>query len=216
MSSPIQRPSVYLDYDLRPAGVASEHITALRRLGIDELQAAFAARVMYLGSVFLPTHADVWLSQTTAFSLDAPAHQRRSLRTRFLQDLFRSTNRLRPIAKRFRVPNIDLQYGRMDSRYHYELIGLQHSRYARVLDNTLAVARLMLFDFMIRHTEFTWYGATSQKVDLFKDLDIPESVWPSRVYQSKRPRGSVHPCLLSRAPPDRCLGLASVLSVLGS
>ena len=177
--------SIYLDPDRRPPCVQVQYINALREHGLDELQAAFVARVMYLGSVFLPGHADAWLSQNTrSFSLDAPAHQRRSLRTRFLQALFISFKHLLPIAKRYTVPNLDLQYGRVESRYYYRLVGLENSRYARVTETHLAVARLMLFDYHVKHPEFTWYGGLDQKLDLFNSLGIPQSVFPVHTYTS--------------------------------
>ena len=185
MEEALAPPSIYLDPDRRPPSVDVQYINALREHGLDELQAGFVARVIYLGSVFLPGHADVWLAQNTRnFSLDAPAHQRRSLRTRFLQALFLSYKHLLPIAKRYTVPNLDLQYGRVESRYYYRLVGLENSRYARVTATPLAVARLMLFDYFVKHPEFIWYGAIDQKLELFKSLGVPRSVLPVRTYTS--------------------------------
>ena len=180
-------PSRYLDPDNRPPTVQQQAVAVLAEHGLDTDQAGFAARVMSLGSVFLPGHADVWLAQCRSdFSLDAPAHTRRSLRTCFLQAMFRGHERLRPIARRFAVPNVGIQYGRMDSRHYFELLGLPHSRYARVLDTYRAVSRLMLFDYVIRHPEYAWYGSAAQKEALFASLDVPRSAWPLRRYESKK------------------------------
>ena len=182
------RPSIYLDPDRRPATVSQQAVDALCAHGLDAEQAGFAARVMSLGSVFQSGHADVWLAQQRPdFKLDAPAHTRRSLRTCFLQAMFRGYEHRRPMARRYVVPNVGIQYGRMDSRYYFGLLGLPHSRYARVIDTYRAVSRLMLFDYVIRHPEYSWYGEATQKEHLFSSLGVPRSAWPVRRYDSKQP-----------------------------
>ena len=100
--------------------------------------------------------------------------------------MFRGHDNLQPIARRFVVPNVGIQYGRMASRYYFTLLGIPHSRYARVIDTYRAVSRLMLFDFVIRHPQYAWYASAAQKEDLFASLGVPKSAWPVRRYDSKK------------------------------
>ena len=53
--------SMYLDPGRRPPAVDPEHIKELHAFNLDADQARFAVEIMCLGSVFLPSQADVWL-----------------------------------------------------------------------------------------------------------------------------------------------------------
>ena len=157
------------------------------RLDLNELQARFAAEIMHLGGVFLPSQVDVWLSHhMPGFSLDAPAHQRRSIRTRFLQDLFRERGGLPAIARTFKLESLDQQVGRMDTPYHYRLVGLADPRGPQVTSGNV-VEPLQVYDYVVRHPDLTWYGAQHQKKALFRSLGIPRHCWPMQKIPSTLP-----------------------------
>ena len=185
----LQPPSPYLDPARRPPGLPPDRVRAFVDLGYDEDLARFAVHVMYMGGVFLPEHTDFWLeSNTVDFDLEVDARPRQSIRNAFLRPLFRDWNHIRAVAKAYRLNSVDSQqYGRLDSRYHYKLIGLPYSRYSRATNEQLVVARLMLYDYIVRHPDVTWYGSTDQKKDLFASLQVPQKFWPYHTFTSSKP-----------------------------
>ena len=193
----LQPPSPYLDPERRPPGVPPDRIRAIQDLGYDPDLARFAVHVMYMGGVFLPEHADVWLqAHRPGFTIAADSGARKNVRNVFLRPLFRDWNHIRPAAKAYRLKSVRVrrrnsvehqQYGRLDSRYHYRLIGLPYSRFSRAANEQLVVARLMLYDYIVRHPELTWYGSTDQKKHLFASLKIPQKFWPYHTFTSNKP-----------------------------
>ena len=179
---------VYLDRSTRPPAVEQNYIDNLLPYNLDPVQARFVAEMMYLGGVFLPSQADAWLSTHWGPFADAKTDkQRRSCRFRFLQDIFLSQGRRGPIAKSWVLKQDRVEYGRMESRSYYKLVGLEHSRNARAMTEPVVVNRILLLDYIVRHPEFTWYGSSKQKMALFgKDgLNIGDRHLPQRRYESK-------------------------------
>lgn len=152
------------------------------RLGLDDLQARFAAQVMHLGGVFLPSQVTVWLSHyKPGFSLDAPADEQHAVRERFLQGLLHEQPE---IARTLTLASLDQRYYRMDSPY-YSLVGLPDPRHSQITD-TDVLRRLHVCDYVVRHPDLTWYGAQHQKRDLLESLGIPRHCWPMRKTPSTR------------------------------
>ena len=191
MSDTSSVPCVYLDRSTRPPAVEQQYIDKLLDYHLEPVQARFVVEMMYLGGVFLPSQADVWLSHHWApFVAAKTSKERRSCRIRFLQDLFLSQGRRGPIAKSFVLKQDGVEYGRMESRSYYKLVGLQHARNARAMTEPVVVNRILLLDYIVRHPYLTWYGATRQKVALFGKsggLAIEPRYLPRRIYRSNRP-----------------------------
>ena len=191
MTDVLQPPShYYLDPDRRPPCVSPASVAALVDEGCEPAPARFAAEVMHLGGVFLPEHVDIRLPQVEPeFPPEAQPQERRSRRTLFLQSLFRPLGSLPAIAMVAEFPNIGVQYGRMHSRAHYSRIGISDSPYSRGTSQELVIDRLLVYDYIVRHTEFAWYGSTEQKMELFKELGVPQPCWPYRCFKSAPPDG---------------------------
>ena len=85
-------------------------------------------------------------------------------------------------------------------------MGLEHSRYQRIEKNVLALTRLLNYDYIVRHSDFTWYGATDQKKALFEALGVPRRAWPVRLYRSQtRPSAPPKPAYF---PDHNPIGLS--------
>ena len=180
--------SMYLDPGRRPPAVDPEHIKELHAFNLDADQARFAVEIMCLGSVFLALQADVWLfREWPPFSLADTAEKRKTLRERFLTTLSHSQRELKPVAKTYRLKQGGTEYGMINSFYHYQLVGLKNSYYDRPRDDAGVVNHLLLYDYIVRHPEFAWYGNSQKKMELFHGLGIPSDTWPHAVYQSTRP-----------------------------
>ena len=179
---------MYLDPGRRPPAVDPEHIKELHAFNLDADQARFAVEIMCLGSVFLALQADVWLfREWPPFSLADTAEKRKTLRERFLTTLSHSQRELKPVAKTYRLKQGGTEYGMINSFYHYQLVGLKNSYYDRPRDDAGVVNHLLLYDYIVRHPEFAWYGNSQKKMELFHGLGIPSDTWPHAVYQSTRP-----------------------------
>ena len=183
--------SIFLDPDRQPPTVSSRFIDQLTAFEFSPLQARFAAEVMYLGGVFMQSQADLWLRTAwPEYGERGDPIERHSYCARFLQDLFAPVGQLKPLARCYHVPGSASEYGHFNSRYFYSLVGLGYSRYQRMEKAWLAVARLLNYDYIVRHPEFVWYGATRQKEELFDSLGVPRSNWPARHYRAEsKPRG---------------------------
>ena len=178
---------MYLDPGRRPPAVDPEHIKELHAFNLDAVQARFAVEIMCLGSVFLASQADVWLfREWPPFSLADTAEKRRTLRERFLTTLFHWQRELK-LAQTYRLKQGGTEYGMINSFYHYQLVGLKNSYYDRPRGEAGVVNHLLLYDYIVRHPEFTWYGNSEKKIELFRGLGIPFETWPHAVYRSTRP-----------------------------
>ena len=206
MPEALRAPSVFLDPDRVPPTVQPAYLKALEAFHLTPLQARFAAHVMYLGGVFFASQASEWLGRNWPEFRDlAEPGARHSYCARFLQPLFASVGKLKPIAASFELPDCPRQYAHCNSRYFYGVVGLPHSRYQRIDRNALAAARLLNFDYIVRHPEYTWYGATEQKVALFEGLGVPRKLWPVRYYHP-RVRGTA-PAKPAYFPDHNPIGL---------
>ena len=187
MPTPLTPPPPHLDPASRPPTVSAAAARRLSAEGIGPLQARFAAEVMFLGGVFLPTQVDTWLlHHQPDYSSDLTPQQQLSYRTHFLQDLFRAQGRRLPVAKRYRLPDPEVEYGRMASRYYYTLLGQPNSRYARESTTQMVVNRLLLYDYVVTRPDLAWYGSEDRKKKLFLALDIDSDAWPSTRFGSRR------------------------------
>ena len=138
--------SMYLDPGRRPPAVDPEHIKELHAFNLDAVQARFAVEIMCLGSVFLPSQADVWLfREWPPFSLADTAEKRRTLRERFLTTLFHWQRELK-LAQTYRLKQGGTEYGMINSFYHYQLVGLKNSYYDRPRGEADVVNHLLLYD----------------------------------------------------------------------
>lgn len=188
MSVPFASP--YLDPDRRPPTVEPARVQALCDEGVEPLQARFAALVMHLGGLFMRDHVDEWLSRHwKAFPDKGDERKRESFRMHFLQPLYQPVGRRKALAVTRCLPGkvVEPRYGHFCSRHFYGVLGLPHCRYARNDDerSDRRVQRLLAFDYMVEHPEYTWYCLSQAREALFRSLRLPESVLPARDYRGR-------------------------------
>ena len=203
----VRPPSVFLDPDRVPPAVENRFVSRLEGFHFTHRQARFAAEAMYLGGVFLLSQTDAWLRHHwPQYAALTDSAERHSYCVRFLQPLFAPVGKLKPIASSFYLSSSTTKYAHCNSRYFYGVVGTPHSRYQKLDRNRLALTRLLNFDYVVRHPEYTWYGATAQKVALFESFGVPKKVWPVRYYKARE--GSSAPPSAAYFPDHNPIGIS--------
>ena len=90
-----------------------------------------------------------------------------------------------------------LPYARHGHVFHlharplYAAIGEEHHRNRRSVEWEAMVRKLMGLDFVLAHPAVTFWASESEKSALLTEMHVPQSLWPSRQYESTHPNRAV-------------------------